>query len=121
MTIETFMWPTQVAGQPATEYNETIRKVQFGDGYSQVSEDGINSERIKFPYSYRGPLATAISIRDFCRRHRTKSFIWTPPHEEKGLYLVAADSIRLIPNGKTQATITATFEQTFSAGGLNVS
>ncbi|MCS3433706.1 phage tail protein [Klebsiella sp. BIGb0407] len=115
MTIETFMWPTQVAGQPATEYNQTIRKAQFGDGYSQVSEDGINSEQIKFPYSYRGPLATAISIRDFCRRHRTKSFIWTPPHGEKGLYRVDPASIRMVPNGKTQATVSANFEQAYSA------
>lgn len=113
MTIETFMWPTQVAGQPATEYSRTIRKVQFGDGYSQVSEDGINSERIKFPYSYRGPLETAIVIRDFCRRHCVRSFIWAPIHSEKGLYRVDPESIRMVPNGRTQATITATFEQAF--------
>lgn len=114
MAIKTFMWPVQVAGQPATEYSRTVRRVQFGDGYSQVSEDGINSERIKFPYSYRGPLATAVAIRDFCRGHCTSAFIFTPPHGEKGLYRVAADSIRLQPNGRTQATITATFEQAFA-------
>lgn len=115
MAIETFMWPTQVAGQPTTEYARTIREVQFGDGYKQVSESGINSERIKFSYSFRGSLSVAIAIRDFCRRHCTKAFIWTPLHGDKGLYIISADSIRLIPNGKTQATVSATFEQTFSA------
>ena len=115
MTIETFIWPTQVVGQPVTQYGRTIRKVQFGEGYSQVSEDGINSEKIKFSYSYRGPLSTAIAIRDFCRRHCTRAFIWSPPHEGKGLYLVDANSISLVPNGKAQATISATFEQSFSA------
>lgn len=65
MAIETFMWPTQVAGQPTTEYARTIREVQFGDGYKQVSESGINSERIKFSYSFRGSLSVAIAIRDF--------------------------------------------------------
>lgn len=118
MAIDTFTWPTQIAGQPATEYNRTIRQIQFGDGYSQVSEDGINSEKIKFPYSYRGPLATAKAIRDFCRQHCTRSFIWTPPHGEKGLYRAAPDSIKLVPNGKKQATISVTFEQSFSAGGM---
>lgn len=118
MTVEIFTWPTQVSGQPATEYNRTLRKVQFGDGYSQVSEDGINSEQIKFPYAYRGPLVTALAIRDFCRRHCVKAFMWTPPHGEVGLYRVAAGSIKVTPNGKTQATISATFEQAFSAGGL---
>ncbi|MDN5987575.1 MAG: phage tail protein, partial [Hafniaceae bacterium] len=95
MAIETFMWPTQVAGQPTTEYARTIREVQFGDGYKQVSESGINSERIKFSYSFRGSLSVAIAIRDFCRRHCTKAFIWTPPHGDKGLYIISADSIRL--------------------------
>lgn len=118
MAVETFIWPVQVASQPETDYTRTIKKVQFGDGYTQVSEDGINSEQIKFSYSYRGPLDTALAIRDFCRRHCVNAFIFTPPHSDKGLYRVAADSIKLVPNGKTQATITATFEQSFSAGGL---
>lgn len=117
MTVETFTWPTQVQGQPAAEYSRTVRKVQFGDGYTQVSEDGINSEKIKFSYSYRGPLVTALAIRDFCRRHCVSAFIWTPPHGEAGLYRVTADSIKVSPNGKTQATVSATFEQAFSAGG----
>ncbi len=114
MAIKTFDWPVQVSGQPAVEYTRKVRKAQFGGGYQQVSEDGINSESIKFSYSYRGPLATARAIRDFCRGHCTRSFIFTPPHGEKGLYRVAADSIRLQPNGKTQATITVTFEQAFA-------
>ncbi|STW98446.1 phage tail protein [Kluyvera ascorbata] len=114
MAINTFIWPVQVSGQPAVEYTRTVRKAQFGDGYQQVSEDGINSESIKFSYSYRGPLETALAIRDFCREHCTRAFIFTPPHGEKGLYRVAADSIKLQPNGKTQATISATFEQAFA-------
>jgi len=118
MAVDIFTWPTQVAGQPETDYTRTVKKVQFGDGYMQVSEDGINSEQIKFSYSYRGPLETALAIRDFCRSHCVSAFIFTPPHGEKGLYRVTADSIKLVPNGKTQATITATFEQSFSAGGL---
>lgn len=114
MAIKTFIWPIQVSGQPAAEYTRIVRKVQFGDGYQQVSENGINSESIKFSYSYRGPLTTVLAIRDFCREHCTRAFIFTPPHGEKGLYRVAADSIKLLPNGKTQATISATFEQAFA-------
>lgn len=117
MAVETFTWPTQIASQPASEYTRTVREVQFGNGYGQISEDGINSEKIKFPYSFRGPLETSLAIRDFCRRHCIKAFIFKPPHGEVGLYRVAADSIRLVPNGKTQATVSATFEQAYSASG----
>lgn len=117
MVVETFTWPTQIASQPATEYNRTVRKVQFGNGYSQVSEDGMNSEKIKFSYSFRGPLETSLAIRDFCRRHCIEAFTFKPPHGEAGLYRVTEDSIRLVPNGKTQATVSATFEQAYSASG----
>ncbi|MEC5321582.1 phage tail protein [Brenneria populi subsp. brevivirga] len=112
MAIETFTWPTQIGNRPEVEYKETVRKVQFGDGYSQTSGAGINSELISFPYSYRGKIETVIAIRNFLRRHRKKAFIWTPPYGEKGLYLAAADSIRLTPVGKTQGIVSATFEQT---------
>ncbi|MEC5321566.1 phage tail protein [Brenneria populi subsp. brevivirga] len=114
MTIETFTWPVQIGNRPEVEYKETVRKVKFGEGYSQVSGDGINSEVISFPYSYRGKIETAIAIRDFLRRHRKKAFIWTPPYGEKGLYLASADSVKFAPVGKTQGIVSATFEQKFS-------
>ena len=114
MTIDTFLWPTQIASQPEVEYSQTLRKAQFGDGYTQITGEGINSEKISFAYSFRGAVDVAINIRDFLRQHRSKAFIWTPPHGEKGLYLVVADSIKFAPVGKTQAIISATFEQTYA-------
>ncbi|MCW2484988.1 phage tail protein [Candidatus Symbiopectobacterium sp. NZEC127] len=113
MTIETFSWPTQIGNRPEIEYAETVRKVQFGDGYTQVSGEGLNSEKIRFPYSFRGKVEVVIAIRDFLRRHRKKAFIWTPPHGDMGLYLAVADSIRFVSIGKTQGIVLATFEQAF--------
>ncbi|WP_252120331.1 phage tail protein [Symbiopectobacterium purcellii] len=54
MAIETFHWPLQIGNQPEVQYNETVRKVQFGDGYTQLSGTGLNGETITFPYAFRG-------------------------------------------------------------------
>ncbi|GKX46086.1 phage tail protein [Pectobacterium carotovorum] len=112
--IETFNWPVQIGNRPEVEYKETVRKVQFGDGYAQVSGAGLNGEVISFPYSFRGKVEIALAIRDFLRRHRKKAFIWTPPYGEEGLYLAAADSVKFAAVGKTQGIVSATFEQTAS-------
>ncbi|MCW2480342.1 phage tail protein [Candidatus Symbiopectobacterium sp. NZEC135] len=111
MAIETFHWPLQIGNQPEVQYSETVRKVQFGDGYTQLSGTGLNGETITFPYAFRGTLDTAVEIRDFLRRHRKKSFQWTPPHEQPGLYRVVEDSIKFAPAGNVQGVITATFVQ----------
>lgn len=114
MAIETFSWPVQIGNRPEAQYSETVRKVQFGDGYTQLSGAGLNGESISFPYSFRGELATALAIRDFLRRHRKKSFLWTPPYEQAGLYRAEEDSIKFAPAGNTQGIVTATFVQWFS-------
>ncbi|MDF2776552.1 MAG: hypothetical protein K0S90_75 [Enterobacteriaceae bacterium] len=41
MAVETYKWPVQLGGG-AIEYAQAIRSAQFGDGYEQVAENGIN-------------------------------------------------------------------------------
>ncbi|HEI8864638.1 TPA: phage tail protein [Serratia odorifera] len=42
MSIEAFTW--RVLGQPEGNPKQRVRTAQFGDGYKQVSGDGINPE-----------------------------------------------------------------------------
>lgn len=52
MAIEEFKWQTQIQHQPTGEFIHRIKKVEFGDGYSQVAADGINSETQSWPFLY---------------------------------------------------------------------
>ncbi|KER01504.1 phage tail protein [Photorhabdus temperata] len=115
MAIDEFKWRSQVQNSPTGEFAHNVRKVQFGDGYSQVAENGINSESQKWPFTYTGHKDEVIPIFNFIRQHTAKSFIWTPPFGQKGLYRVDASSITMIPLSHTVITINATFEQAFSA------
>ena len=54
MAIEDFPWSIQSASQPTTKSTDTIRKVQFGEGYTQVSGSGLNSETLTYEYSFTG-------------------------------------------------------------------
>ncbi|WP_240042335.1 phage tail protein [Photorhabdus khanii] len=100
---------------PAGEFAHNVRKVQFGDVYSQIAIDGINSELQKWPFSYTGHKDEVMPIFNFIRQHTAKSFIWTLPFGQKGLYRVDASSITMTPLSPMALTINATFEQAFSA------
>lgn len=93
MAVETYSWRSQL-GAGAIEYSQTVRAAQFGDGYEQVAENGINSTAIQVPMKHVGTEVEVNAIRDFLLAHTVKSFIITPPGEVKGLYRVVADSIR---------------------------
>lgn len=54
-----------------------------------------------------------MEIYNFLSRHKTKAFIFTPPYGEKGLYRVAADSLKRAVS-KTLLIVAATFEQAFA-------
>ena len=114
MTIEAFPWSIQSASQPTTKNKDTIRKVQFGDGYTQVSGSGLNSESLTYEYSFTGRPELGLQIYAFLRRHKTKSFSFKPPFGELALWRVEADSLQKVIKSKTVMTITATFEQAFA-------
>lgn len=93
MAVETYNWHSQL-GAGAVEYSQTIRSAQFGDGYEQVAENGINSTAIQVPMKHAGTEAEVNAVRDFLLAHTVKAFIITPPGEEIGLYRVVPDSVR---------------------------
>ncbi|ELW9440223.1 phage tail protein [Pluralibacter gergoviae] len=114
MAIETFAWRIQAASQSATKSSDNIRKVQFGDGYSQVSGNGINEEVLSYEFSFSGDPQTALDIYTFLRRHKTKSFSFKPPFGDLALWRVAGNSLQKVPLSKKVITISATFEQAFA-------
>lgn len=114
MAIETFSWRTQTQDQPQGTFVHRVREAQFGDGYKQVSGDGLNPETQSWPVSFTGTEADIRPILAFMRRHTVNAFIWTPPWGEAGLYRVAKESINAMPIGGRAMTITATFEQSYA-------
>lgn len=86
MAIETFSWRIQAASQPSITIKDSIRKAQFGDGYAQVSGEGINPETLNYAFSFTGDLQTGLDIYKFLRRHKTKSFAFKPPYDELALW-----------------------------------
>ncbi|QLR43682.1 phage tail protein [Enterobacter sp. RHBSTW-00994] len=114
MAVETFTWPIQSSGQPTTDSKDTVRKAQFGEGYAQVTGSGLNDEQLIYSFSFKGNPVVALQIYAFLRRHKTRSFIFTPPFGEAALWRVEADSLKQVVKNKKVMTITATFEQAFA-------
>ncbi|RKR64959.1 phage-related protein [Yokenella regensburgei] len=114
MAIEHFPWRIQAASQPTLKSKDTVRAAGFGDGYKQVSGSGLHDEELNYAFSFTGNPDTARDIYAFLRRHKTKSFTFTPPGGELALWRVEADSLQRVTNSKKVETVTATFEQAFA-------
>ncbi|EAB6507355.1 hypothetical protein DNY65_12500 [Salmonella enterica subsp. enterica serovar Moroto] len=112
MAVETYSWRSQL-GAGAIEYSQTVRAAQFGDGYEQVADNGINSTAIQVPMKHTGTETEVNSIRDFLLAHTVKAFIITPPGEEKGLYRVVADSVRKNQISSKFAELTFTIKRAY--------
>lgn len=112
MAVETYNWRSQL-GAGVIEYSQTVRAAQFGDGYEQVADNGINSTAIQVPMKHTGTETEVNSIRDFLLAHTVKAFIITPPGEEKGLYRVVADSVRKNQISSKFAELTFTIKRAY--------
>ena len=111
MPIETFTWDRQSGAAGKIKYR--VRTVQFGDGYAQVVQDGLNNETQSWPLSFEGSMDMIQPIRDFFRRHAGyKSFYWTPPGESAAL-LFRVEDVTLTSVGGGVYTLAAEFKQVF--------
>lgn len=85
MTMPTFTWNADPDTQGSFEF--AVLSAQFGDGYEQTAEDGINNEKQSWPLVFSRPAAEATQIRDFLRATKgTAAFLWTPPLGAEGTY-----------------------------------
>jgi phage-related protein len=110
MALATFTWSPQI--KPTGDNTFRVRTAQFGDGYSQVAGDGINTETQSWDLSFTGDTDYISPIVAFLRAQAgTSSFIWTPPLGVPGLYRCA--EFKPTPLGGGNYTLTATFTQSF--------
>lgn len=112
MALETFSWRTQ--GTPEGSFKLTVKKAQFGDGYTQIAAEGLNPETQSWPLTFIGTESELKPLLAFVRRHRTKACLWVPPYGELGLWRVEADSIKVAPVGGKAMSVSFTFTQAFS-------
>ncbi|UQT02594.1 tail tip protein M [Serratia phage vB_SmaM-ChibiTotoro] len=118
MAVDRYKWPLQIQhGAPVTPKTR-VRQAQFGDGYTQVAEDGINGVQLSYQLEFTGNNRSQWKpreIRDFLLAHVTQAFIFTPPGSAQGLYIVAPDSVEYIPLAKDVYTVRAILNQAAGA------
>ncbi|MDF3842666.1 phage tail protein [Pseudomonas citronellolis] len=110
MAIETFTWePDDEASADGTF---KTNKSQFGDGYAQVSGDGLNAEEAPWSLSFGGLADEVGPIIAFVRRHGGyQSFLWTPPGGGLGLYRCPSYREQRKPGGVV--VLSLTFERAY--------
>lgn len=89
----------------------SVKRAQFGDGYSQSSANGINPISRVWNVEFVGDKDRAQQIINFLDSHVGKSFIWEVPFFGDAYF--HCDEYNPSPNGNRLWTITATFEQTY--------
>lgn len=110
MALQTFSWCPRLNATSDTKFR--TRTVQFGDGYTQVSGDGLNPRSQEWTLSFTGSEDYIKAIKDFLDAHGgTRAFQWQPPLEDIGLY--RCDSYKPTALGNKKYTLDATFKQAF--------
>lgn len=97
---------------PSGQKKFSINKIQFGEGYTSRSGQGINSDEQQWPLSWKGVASEITPIKDFFDTHKGYiAFNWTPPLGVAGLYVV--EEYSLIPEAAGNYTLNATLVQAF--------
>jgi len=108
--MDTFTW--RPLTNPTGTSTFAVLSAQFGDGYSQEAEDGINNETQSWPLTFSGSKAEMQPIADFFRAHKgAAGFLWTPFMGVQGIYKVTTFTMN---EASGIYTITATFQQKFA-------
>lgn len=112
MAIETFTWSPRLNANADTTFR--VRTAQYGDGYSQVSADGINPKKDNWDLNFVGTEAYITAIKGFLDRHAgSKSFRWKPPLSPLGLF--RCKTYKPTATGGNNYSLSATFEQAYQA------
>ena len=110
MAIETFTWEPD--DEATSDGTFRVRKSKFGDGYVQTSGDGLNSEEDPWSLTFGGTEEEVAPILDFVRRHGGyRSFLWTPPGDDLGMYQCPPFRRQRRPGGIV--TLSLSFERAY--------
>lgn len=92
----------------------SVRSIQFGSGYSQRAQFGINQDPKVWTLSWENRTATdANSIEDFLEaRKGVESFSWTPPDDTTSYKWICQEWTKTMPYSNL-FNISATFIQVF--------
>ncbi|ADD94260.1 minor tail family protein [uncultured phage MedDCM-OCT-S04-C231] len=92
-----------------------VRSIQFGSGYQQRAQFGINQNPKNYQLTFEVSEADADTIEAFLdARGAIESFTFTPPGEASSAKFICRQWSKTIPY-LNRATVTATFEQVFEA------
>ena len=90
-----------------------VRGIQFGSGYQQRAQFGINQNPKVYDLTFEVSETDADTIEAFLdARGAVESFTFTPPGESSSAKFLCRQWSKSIPY-LNRATITATFEQVF--------
>lgn len=110
--IPTFKWNVERDLDIQIEFR--VIETQFGDGYVQTAADGINTKNEQYSMRVNAYEAQAKQIMNFFNElEGYRSFFWTPPLGEIGLY--RCKDPKPTPQGGGLYTITGTFIKSFSS------
>lgn len=114
MAVETFKWKVERNITPTIDYR--VIETTFGDGYKQLSADGINTKNASYTIRVHARTNEAIEIMSFFDRHKgIKSFFWTPPLDTIGLFTCRDPAWN--DEGGGLYSITGTFVKSYSSMG----
>ena len=115
MAIQTFNWRVESGVMSKVDYR--VIETQFGDGYAQISADGINTKNESYGIRVHAKEAEAKLIMEFFDEHKgSKSFFWTPPLGTIGLYTCKDPTPS--DRGGGLYTISGTFVKVFASTGV---
>jgi len=84
-----------------------VRKIKFGDGYTQRQSDGLNNMEDTWPVSTSGRIATVQPLINFLETHKgDTSFYWTPPNRAQGLYVCEEYAVQNLVGDEVRVTAT---------------
>lgn len=89
---DVFKWKTM--GTPIGTDSLNVNEASFGDGYTQLSTNGINNASEAWELTYTGQIEQIGDVRNFLRSHVINSFKWKNPYGEEKLYRVENKSIK---------------------------
>ena len=92
MPLDTFTPPKDPSPRSAGQVKPRTNTAQFGDGYSQRSEDGLNALTRDFQAVWPGlTVADRDTITAFLANHTVTPFLWTVPLESVEYKWIAVD------------------------------